>query len=335
MNKKKFIIALSIGLFSLFFLSATLQSVEAQAVAQKSYSGNDVCGKDVSSACTLQDAKGIINNVITGLVLPLVFAFLTLFIMLRIVLAYKAYVEGNASAWKEARTKIANGLLGLLIITLVFGGFFATLLSVLGVQPWVLKLLQILSQGLVPHAYAQEVVMSTGNPVQATSLYDFLLLFVRLTIRWFIYPAVIGMWVWSGFSFVLAQGRPEAITKAKKFLGWAVACTILILVTEGFLFAIRNTIAETFTKQPSSQTTSQTPEPTPRIVAPDGRVAPESNTAGASCQNKSNGLYGIVGTNNECIVRPVDPGTSCSTVDGRYGRIGADGTTCYVTTGGR
>lgn len=335
--------------------------------AQMSYSGDTVCGSSSSDACTFDDAKSIINNVIMQFVLPLTLAFLTIFIMWRVIMAWYAYAQGNASAWKDARDKIGNAILGLIIITLVFGGFFTALLTMFGAQPWALQLLQILSEGFIPHAYAQSAsVAELQNPLQQNSLYEVLLQFIRIALRWFIIPLLLTAWVWTGFSFVLAQGRPEAISKAKKLLGWAIAATILIVSTEGFLYALQATLVKIVPQQQtqSTQSTFNTGNGTP-----DGRTAPSVGQSGASCQE--GGEYGRIGTDGKCYtpngcagkrggdsckvggrsgtcgqsdegvfscyVTPVTlkvPGTSCQTVDGRYGQIGTDGATCYVSSGG-
>lgn len=353
---------LTVCSISLLLFMGLVSGVEAQT----SYSGDTVCGSSSADPCTFDDAKSIIKNVITSFILPFTLAFLTIFIMIRIITAWYAYAQGNAAAWKDARSKIGNAVLGLIIITLVFGGFFTAILTMFGAQPWALKLLQILSEGGIPHAYAQGVT-ATGelqNPLQQNSLYEVLLLFIRVILRWFILPALIAAWVWTGFSFVLAQGRPEAITKAKKLLGWAIAATILIVSTEGFLFAFQASLVKIVPNQ------IVTPASTSNTGTVDGRTPPAAGTPGAECQQ--GGEYGRVGNDGKCYTangctgkrtgdacrmngragtcdQPEDgvfgcyvtpsalknPGDSCQTVDGKYGQIGADGTTCYVGGTGR
>lgn len=82
------------------------------------------------------------------------------------------------------------------------------------------------------------------NPLSTNSVYDFLLLIVRLIIRWFVYPGIIAMWVWSGFAFVAAQGNPEKLVKARSWLMWAAIVTVVVFMTEGFLFAVRGTVQQ-------------------------------------------------------------------------------------------
>lgn len=80
------------------------------------------------------------------------------------------------------------------------------------------------------------------NPLGVTSLYDFILSVLNLVMRFFIYPALIAMWVWSGFSYVLAQGAPDKIAKTHKLLLWAFISTLLVFITQGFLVAVRGSV---------------------------------------------------------------------------------------------
>jgi hypothetical protein len=82
------------------------------------------------------------------------------------------------------------------------------------------------------------------NPVGVDNLYDFLLQAVRLVVRFFVYPALIAMWVWTGFSFVFAQGAPEKLNKAKKLLLWAFFSTLIIFMIQGFLLALQGSVAK-------------------------------------------------------------------------------------------
>jgi hypothetical protein len=92
------------------------------------------------------------------------------------------------------------------------------------------------------------------NPINANSLYDLILDVVRLIMRFFIYPALISIWVWTGFAFVFAQGRPEALTKAKKWLMWAFATTLVIFFLQAFLTAVQGTVQKIL---PGTGTTQQ------------------------------------------------------------------------------
>ncbi len=222
-----------------------------------SLSGDDVCGSSSSTKCTLDDGKRIIRAFVTNLVIPIGLTLLTVFIILRILMAQKALMEGNANAYKEASKKIANAIVSFVVIVAVIGGLALAILRFLGVEDTFTFLLsyettpysQVFVNAFVSTAYAQEPTCGPGagstclnNPVGITSLYDFILTVVRLFIRWFVFPAIIFMWVFTGFKFVAAQGRPDEIVKAKKWLLWGIIATVVVALTEGFLFAIRGTV---------------------------------------------------------------------------------------------
>lgn len=86
------------------------------------------------------------------------------------------------------------------------------------------------------------------NPVGVTSLYDFILAALALVMRFFIYPALIFMWVWSGFLYVWAQGAPEKLAKAHKLVLWAFVSTLIVFVTQGFLSALRGSVQKILPK---------------------------------------------------------------------------------------
>lgn len=80
------------------------------------------------------------------------------------------------------------------------------------------------------------------NPIGVTSLYDFILSVLSLVMKFFIYPALIAMWVWSGFSYVLAQGAPEKLSKTHKLLMWAFVSTLVVFMTQGFLSSLKGSV---------------------------------------------------------------------------------------------
>ncbi len=80
------------------------------------------------------------------------------------------------------------------------------------------------------------------NPLGVCSLYDFILNGLKLVLKFFIYPALIAIWVWTGFNYVLAQGAPEKLMKTHKLLMWAVISTFVVFVIQGFLLALRGSV---------------------------------------------------------------------------------------------
>ena len=107
--------------------------------------------------------------------------------------------------------------------------------------------------------------------------------------RFFIYPALVTIWVWTGFSFVLAQGNPEALNKTKKWLIYAFVTTFIVFILQAFLTAARGTVQKVL---PASQTQSG-------AGTQDGRVAPKKGETGSACTTKS-GSSGITGTDGDC-----------------------------------
>jgi hypothetical protein len=180
--------------------------------------------------------KGVLALVIS-IGLPLLF----IFVAFRFVTAWFALQQGNTGAYKDATKKAGNAILGFLIVVIIIGGGLYTLLSFVGVKTEYLKILNLFSDASVfPHAYAQGTQLP--NPIKATNLYEFILDALRLIMRFFIYPALIVIWVWTGFSFVLAQGAPDALKKAKQWLMWAFITTLVIMVLQGFLMALQKSV---------------------------------------------------------------------------------------------
>ena len=224
--KKFFLLSILVILLPLIF-SFTNNTIE-HAFAQnpltgtRSLAGDEVCGATAGSKCTLDNAKSIVKTTLYY-ILGLGTILLGVVIIFRILAAVKAYyVDNNAGALKKAGSDLFNSIIGFIVIVLVIGGVFVALLTFLGVKADFLK---VFSDALVPTAYAQAAPCTPGeancgftNPLGVSSLYDFVLLVVRLFIRWFIYPGIIVMWIWSGFAFVTAQGRPEQLKKAKSWL---------------------------------------------------------------------------------------------------------------------
>lgn len=100
-----------------------------------------------------------------------------------------------------------------------------------------------------PTSAAPVTTASDLNPTSVNSLYDFILNILRLVMRFFVFPALIAIWVWTGFSFVLAQGAPEALAKAKKLLLWATISTFIIFMIQAFMTAVRGTVQKVLSEK--------------------------------------------------------------------------------------
>ncbi len=231
--KRKHILTL---ILASFFVVVSFYGMDVNA--QTSISGDTLCGSSVATKCGVDDIATIFKKIFSTIIalgLPL----LVIFIMYRFVVAYYQLAQGNANAYKEAIGKVTQAIIGFIIIVALFGGILLVMLKYLGVKDFPLELLKKLSEAFIPHAYALEQL---PNPLGVTSLYDFILNALSLVLKFFIYPALITIWVWTGFSYVFAQGAPEKLMKAHKLLMWAFISTLVVFVTQGFLIALRGSV---------------------------------------------------------------------------------------------
>ena len=108
------------------------------------------------------------------------------------------------------------------------------------------------------------------------------------------YPAMITVWVWSGFMYVAAQGAPEKLAKAHKLLLMAFVTTLITFTTHGFLLSLKASVDKIL------------PAPT-ATVSPagtaDGRTVPADGAVGSPCtldDGVTTGIYGGDPANPTC-----------------------------------
>lgn len=108
--------------------------------------------------------------------------------------------------------------------------------------------------------------------------------------RFFIYPALIAMWVWTGFAFVMAQGAPDALNKAKKWLVGAFITSLVIFLLQAFLIAAQGSVQRILPVDTSKQTATSVQKTTTTTsgtsnnnAVKTGDTAPADGTSGASC----------------------------------------------------
>lgn len=223
--------------------------------AQTSISGDALCGSSTTTACNFTHLKSLVKGVmyfIIGLGLPL----LIVIIAYRFIMAWFAAAQGQTGTYKEATKKAAQSILGFLILIALFGGVLTVALEYLGATDPVVKLLKLISSSLVETAHAQDVPL-LPSPIKDTNLYDFLLKILAMVMRFFIYPALIVMWVVTGFSFILAQGKPDALSKAKKLIIAATISTFVVVMIQAFLIAAKGTVEQILPGSTKGQTTQQ------------------------------------------------------------------------------
>ncbi|MBP6948891.1 MAG: hypothetical protein KBC41_00200 [Candidatus Pacebacteria bacterium] len=80
------------------------------------------------------------------------------------------------------------------------------------------------------------------NPLFADNLYEFIIDILNTVMMFFLYPALIGVWVYAGLLYVTAQGAPEKLSKAHKLLFWAFVSTLIVFMTQAFLSAVKGSV---------------------------------------------------------------------------------------------
>ena len=337
---------IAVALLACFFVltPTTLGLVYAQT-GGTSISGDEVCGT-IEKKCDIKFLGVVAKNVLKVIV-TIGFPILVVVIIYRVVMVGIAKMQGKPAELSQAVRQAGTSLLGFLLIIMIFGGLMIAVLKYFGVKDEYLNIIKLFSEGLLPffatHAYAAGDGLP--NPLTSNNLYDVILSITRLVVRFFIYPAIIVMWVWSGFSFVLAQGKPEALVKARKWLLTVFIITIVVFSVQSFLFAV---VATVNTIIPDKAAT-KIEDTDPSTNNPDTRVKPDSGTLGASCEK--NGVYGQIDTTGACRVSgrggtsPVPScgsgstaqkaGTACTLPSGKVGVCGmseSDIWGCYKDT---
>jgi hypothetical protein len=316
-------------------LAATLAFVATSAVhAQTSWSGDEICGSSTTTVCTPKDFKNIMSKTLTA-VAAIGGAVLVLFIVYRLIVSWWAYTNGDSSAIKKASMQAFQALIGFLIIFSVFGGLLMAALSLFGTQPWAVQLLRLFSFGFIDVAYAEAGLLP--NPLGTNSIYDIILSAANLAMRFLIYPALVFMWVISGFKMIYSQGKPDGLAKARSWLLYAFIITVVAFSLQAFLLAFRGTAERVFggagtsnvqTNQNGTPTNSADPNQAPANAPTDCTGKPQGTVcrtpggrAGACAFSSETDGYG-------CYVNTSVPGASCTKESGAYGRYGTDGV-CY------
>jgi len=330
-----------------FFLSPVIVvSVYAQGTSKPSISGDEVCGKitgynsdgsPIINKCQLTDLSKIVKNALTAVIaigLPLLVVFVTY----RFVMAWFSLQQGNANAYKDALSKSTNAILGFFIIVALMGGLFFVVLKYFGIKDSLIGIPLFRASFLdmlATHAYAQERYLPNFFP--SNDIYDLLMAALRLVMRFFIYPALIVIWVWTGFSFVAAQGAPAELLKAKKWFMWAVITTVVIFVVQMFLLALQGTVERVL---PASSSQTTTTSGSGSVTGGSGVSnpvnTPPNNQAGAACSVA--GTAGVLNANGACITStsPTTNSTAGSYGGANYDSriLGGGDFACSVKNGG-
>lgn len=79
------------------------------------------------------------------------------------------------------------------------------------------------------------------NPIGTTDLYQFLQNLLKLVAQ-IAFPVIVLFMVYIGFLFVTAQGKPEALKKAREYFFWAIVGALLVLGAYALSLAIQATV---------------------------------------------------------------------------------------------
>jgi hypothetical protein len=246
---KKYILNTLLAALMIF---SSFQFAGAQASAGKSFGGDDQCGSSTSTKCdVIKDGGAIVKKIyVTILTLAAMGVFC--------VFCYAGFLlwkgSGDPGSMKKGKELLLDTTIGFVLIGVVIGGFY-TMMKLLGVDEKLLQFIKLLSDAFIPHAYAAEEGTLLPNYSGQTNIIDFFINIGRLFVSWIIYPLLIASWVWTGFSYVAAQGNPEALKKAHKRLLYAAIFAIIVLTAEGFVGALRNTVQQSVTTATQSHST--------------------------------------------------------------------------------
>lgn len=210
-------------------------------------SGDSVCGG--TDPCNIKgDIGNVIRNALAFFIKIAVLFMIVAFMWAGVMLAIS---RDKAVALNEAKGRLARVIIGIVLVSMVATiGTYLALLQFAGVNMNILQfigsLFAFVPGAFVMHAYAQETASLLPNALGVTDLYDFLLLLIRLFVRWFVFPALVFAWLYTGLQFVFAQGNPGKIKEARTWLLWVFIATFIIMLSEAFAFALRSTINQIF-----------------------------------------------------------------------------------------
>ncbi|MFA5132072.1 MAG: hypothetical protein WC444_01950 [Candidatus Paceibacterota bacterium] len=303
--KNKYILT---ALLASFFIVISFVPLYAQTSAYptKSISGNDLCGATAQTECNVTNFKAMVSSLLS-LFTVIGSVFVVLVLVVRMVMIVWARKDPSGAALKKVGYEAFQSLIGFVVVFAIAAGALTFILKSFGVQDFILKLF---SEAFVTHAYADTGSL-LPNPTTMNNLYDVLLSLARIIIRWFVYPSIVGMWLFSGFAYVYAQGKPEELKKAHSYTLLAAIITIAVVMVQGFVFAVRNTALQVIgsstvttpaSTMPSASTVTAPVGSSTTSINPDGRVVPAAGTTNSVCTTQ-NGLSGQRGLDGSCVSR--------------------------------
>ena len=92
-------------------------------------------------------------------------------------------------------------------------------------------------------ALAASGTATLQNPLGFDTLYEFLIELLNVVIA-IVFPALILFFVWIGFKFISAQGKPDELKKVREYFLWAIVGALLVLGARVLAEAIRATVEQ-------------------------------------------------------------------------------------------
>lgn len=86
------------------------------------------------------------------------------------------------------------------------------------------------------------VTATLQNPIKYDDFYAFVEAVLSVAVE-ILFPFVVLAFIWSGFLFVRAQGKPEDIEKAKSAILWSIVGAFILLGAWGFAQIIGTTVS--------------------------------------------------------------------------------------------
>ena len=286
-------------ILTICFVFLAVHGVYAQT--NPSISGDDLCGGATSTPCTAAHLKSLMQNVFK-LIVMLGMPILIVFVSYRFLIAWIRLQQGNSGAYKEAIKEASQAIGGFMIIVALFGGVMYAVLKYFGVKSEgefnPLNILKLITDNIdlfVPHAYAAGSQQYLPNPTLINSPFDFIMSVLRVIMKFIIYPGLIYIWVRSGMQFVIAQGNPDGLRKAKQWLLWAFVTTLVVFSVQGVVSVISTTATEVIGNRNSS---TDTP---PNKGTEDGRTPPKDGEDGTPCNYNGGGEGSGIMAGGECM----------------------------------
>ena len=197
------------------------------------------CGKtaDVAQACKFSD------------LIPLLKAAYLLFAQVATVLGFGTFVfyliklgwsQDKAAAKAELKNKLL-WIISILTAIWVMPALFLALLKAVGTDERFIRPIEGIA--LVETTYAQNQNQVVPSPVDlGGGIAPFFFKLYDIFLRWFAFPAMIALWVYSAALLIFAQGMPEKLKQARGWLWFTFIITVILLFTRVFLEAVINSV---------------------------------------------------------------------------------------------